>query len=71
MGSLALSNNTEDGVVIVGLFSYKRTTSGGVTHTKCKNKKTGLVKEFVSVKLGNNRTRSTSSTGVKKTRKTW
>ena len=55
----------------MGLFSYKRTTSGGVTHTKCKNKKTGLVKEFVSVKLGNNRTRSTSSTGVKKTRKTW
>lgn len=56
----------------MGLFSYKRTKSGaGVTHTKSKNKKTGLVREFVSVKLGNNTTRSTSSTGAKKTRKTW
>ena len=57
---------------MVGLFSYKRTkSSAGVTHTKSKNKKTGLVKEFTSVKLGNNTTRSTSSTGAKKTRKTW
>lgn len=55
----------------MGLFSYKRTTSGGVTHTKSKNKKTGLVREYTSVRLGNNTTRTTSSTGKSKTRKTW
>lgn len=55
----------------MGLFSYKRTSSGGVTHTKSKNKKTGVLKEYTSVRLGNNKSRSTSSTGKTKTRKTW
>lgn len=55
----------------MSLFSYKRTTSKSVTHTKSKNKKTGALKEYTSVRLGNNKTRSTSSTGKSKTRKTW